>query len=163
MCFGYEQIVPSEDELRDAGEPALLEHVRAHDEVRVPEAARGSAVGADPAGERGQVEDDLGLGVAEEARGVVLVREVVVRAARDDDVVARGFEPLDEVRAEEPAATGDERLHSTVGGGGRDPVDTARPFVAVVRVPRDRPAHALFPGDERPPAGLPRELLEARP
>ena len=68
----------------------------------MPEEARRRAVRADAARERGQVEHDLGLGVAEEARGVVLVREVVVGAAGDDDLVAAGLQPLDEMRAEKP-------------------------------------------------------------
>ena len=110
-----------------AGQPALLEHVRAHDEIRVPEEARGSAVRADAAGESGQVEDDLGIGVAEEARGVVLMREVVVGAARDDDLVAAGLEPLDEVGAEKARAAGDERSHSTGAGAGAGAPQSTRP------------------------------------
>ena len=82
----------------------------------MPEAARLRAVRADAAGDGGQMEDDLRLGLAEQPRGVVLVREVVVGAARERDVVSRRLEPLDEVRAEKPLAAGDERLHSTGAG-----------------------------------------------
>ena len=69
----------------------------AHRQVRVPVAAGVRAVGADPADLGGEVEDELGVGVVEQPRGVVHRREVVVGAARDDDVVAVGFEPLDEM------------------------------------------------------------------
>ena len=34
---------------------------------------------------------------------------------RDDDVVAVGLEPLDEVRPEEPSAAGDQRAHPRKG------------------------------------------------
>ena len=52
-------------------QPRLLEHVRAHHQVRVPVAARVGAVGADAADLGGEVEDELGLGVVEEPLGVV--------------------------------------------------------------------------------------------
>src|SRR5439155_956779 len=105
-----------QDELLDAGETALLEHVRAHEQVRVPEAARCCSVRPDPAGERGQVEDDLRVRLAEEPRSPVLVREVVLGAARDDDVVSRRLEALDDVRAEETGAAGDEGPHDEETG-----------------------------------------------
>jgi hypothetical protein len=57
------------------------------------------------------VEDDLGARVVEEPGRVVHRRQVVVDAARDDDLVARSLEPLDEVRAEEASAACDERAH----------------------------------------------------
>ena len=55
--------------------------------------------------------DDLRLRVAEETRGRLLLRQVVVRAARHDHLVALALEPLDEMRSEEPGAARDERLH----------------------------------------------------
>ena len=82
--------------------------LRAHREVREPVAAGIRAVRADAADLGREVEDELGLGVAEHPRGVVHRREVVVGAARDDDLVAVGLEALDEVRAEESAPAGDE-------------------------------------------------------
>ena len=48
-----------------------------------------------------QVEHELGRGVVEQARRVLHARQVVVGAARDDDVVTVALEPLDEMRAEE--------------------------------------------------------------
>ena len=86
----------------------------------MPEAARLGTVRADAAGDGRQVEDDLRLGLAEQPHGVVLVREVVLGAARDDDLVATRLEPLDEMGAEKARAAGDERLHSTGAGDGAD-------------------------------------------
>ena len=63
----------------------------------MPEAAGRRSVGADPTGEGSQVEDDLRRSLAEEPLGVLLVREVVFGAARDDDVVSRRLEALDHV------------------------------------------------------------------
>ena len=123
-----------------AVQPRLLEDVRAHREVREPVAAGIRAVRADAADLGGEVEHELGFGVAEQPRGVVHRREVVVGAARDDDLVAVGLEPLDEVRAEEAAAAGDEDLaHGVLSGVPVDePVDAADPALAVLGVPADR-------------------------
>ena len=49
-------------------EPRLLEDVRAHHQVRVPVAAGVGAVRADPADLGREVEDELRLGVVEQAR-----------------------------------------------------------------------------------------------
>ena len=46
-----------DDDLLDAGEPRLLEHVRAHQQVRVPVAPGVRAVRTDAADLRGEVED----------------------------------------------------------------------------------------------------------
>ena len=130
-------------------------------EVREPEAAGLGAVGADPPCHGCQVEDDLRLAVAEQPGRVVLVREVVVDTARDGHIVSRRLESLDEMRAEEPAAAGDERPHSTGAGDGAAqstrPVHLSRfsAYHAIVL------PHAVLPGDERLPAGFARELLEA--
>ena len=73
-----------------------------------------------------------------------------------------GLEPLDEVRAEEAAAAGDEdAAHARDGRARREPVDAAEPAVAVLGVPADRAQHALLPRDLRLPAGLARQLLVA--
>ena len=61
------------DGLPDAVQACLLEDVRAHDEVRVPVAARAGAVRADAADLGGEMEDELRPGVGEEALGVGLV------------------------------------------------------------------------------------------
>ena len=92
-------------------EPRLLEHVRAHHQVRVPVAARVLAVGADAADLGGKVEDELGCGLVEEPGRVVHRRQVVVRTARDRDLVPVALEPLDEMRAEKASTTGDEHAH----------------------------------------------------
>ena len=90
-------------------QPALLEHVRAHHQVRVPVAARVRAVRADAADLGGEVEDELRPRVGEEALGVVPARQVVVAAARRRTASCpSASQPLDEVRAEEAAAAGDE-------------------------------------------------------
>ena len=77
-------------------------------EVRVPVAAGVGAVRADAADLGGEVEDELGASVFEEPRAVVHRRQVVVATPGGEDVVAVALEPLDEVRAEEAAAAGDE-------------------------------------------------------
>ena len=100
--------MPATTSLRDPVQPALLEHVRAHDEVRVPVAAGVGAVGADAADLGGEVEDELGRASSNSRAASLHRRQVVVPAARGDDVVAVAFEPLHEVRAEEAAAAGDE-------------------------------------------------------
>ena len=91
--------------------PCLLEDIGAHREVREPVAAGIRAVRADATDLGREVEHELGLGVAEHPRRVVHRREVVVRAASDDDLVAVGLEALDEVGSEESAPAGDERPH----------------------------------------------------
>ncbi len=90
---------------------ALLEHVGAHQQVRVPVAAGVRAVRADPADLGGEVEDELRLGVGEQARRVVHRGQVVVEPPRDEDVVPVVAQSLDEVRAEKAASTCDERSH----------------------------------------------------
>jgi hypothetical protein len=82
--------------------------VRAHHQVRVPVAAGIGAVGADAADLGREVEDELRVAVAEEPLGVVAPRQVVVAPPRREDLVAPLLEPLDEVRAEEAYAAGDE-------------------------------------------------------
>ena len=108
MCFGYAQTVPATTSLRDLVDPALLEHVRAHDEVRVPVAPGVRPVRADAADLGREVEDELRPRVGEEPRGGLHRRQVVVAASRGEDLVAVALEPLDEVGAEEAAAAGDE-------------------------------------------------------
>ena len=57
-------------------ETCLLEHVRAHHQVRVPVAAGVGAVGADTADLGGEVEHELGRGVGEQS----IVSSVDVRS-----------------------------------------------------------------------------------
>ena len=97
-----------DDELRCGVDARLLEHVRAHHQVRVPVATGVGAVRADAAHLRGEVEDELRLGVVEQPRGLLHRGQVVVAAPRDDDVVAVGPEPLGEPSADEAAAPRDE-------------------------------------------------------
>ena len=85
-------------------QPRELEHVRAHDQVRVPVAAGVRPVRADPADLGREVEDELGPRLGEEPLGVVPPRQVVLGPARNDDLVAALPEPLDEERAEETRA-----------------------------------------------------------
>src|SRR5207245_9160918 len=59
-----------------------------------------------------QMKHALRPGVGKESSCVVPVREVVVRAPRDVDVVTAGFQALDEVRSEKAAAACDEDLHA---------------------------------------------------
>src|SRR5262249_20766397 len=100
------------DKLPDAAQPRLLEHVRAHHQVRVPVAARIRAVRADAADLRGEMDDELRGGVGEETPGALRRGRVVVGARCDEGLVARGAEALAHVRAEKAAAAGDEDLHA---------------------------------------------------
>jgi hypothetical protein len=63
------------------------------------------------------VVDDFGLRVGEQPLRVVGEREVVVRAPRDEDIVAVVVQPLDEMGAEEAAAAGDGRSHTGARAG----------------------------------------------
>ena len=123
--------MPDDHELLDLVQPGLLEHVRAHHQVRVPVAAGVGAVRADPADLGGEVEDELRARVLEEACRRVHRRQVVVAPARREHLVAVGLEPLDEPRAEEAAAAGDERPHASEPGAvgdvrlGQDAVEAA--------------------------------------
>src|SRR5215471_4277933 len=63
----------------------------------------------DPADGRGGVDHDLGAGVAQAARDVLLAPQVVVAGARrGDSGRPLAGEPLDEVPPQESAAAGDE-------------------------------------------------------
>ena len=97
-------------------ETGLLEHVGAHHQVRVPVAARVRAIGADPTDLGREVEDELRPDMVEEPRGGAHLGQVVVAASSGEGLVPVGLEPLDEARAEESAAAGDERLHATSSG-----------------------------------------------
>src|SRR5207247_2623780 len=89
-----------------------LEEKRSHDLVREPETARVAHVRPDAADLGGEMEDARRLRVAEEPFAVLPAREVVVAPPRDEDIVPFPLEPLDEVRAEEPAAARDEDPHA---------------------------------------------------
>ena len=75
--------------------------MRAHHQVRVPVPAGVRAVRADAADLRGEMDDELGLRVREEALDVAGARQVVVAAAGDERLEAVVAHALDEVRAEE--------------------------------------------------------------
>src|SRR5205823_2157952 len=90
--------------LRDALHTGLLEDVRPHHEIRVPVAAWARAVRADPPDLRGEMEDELGPGVVEEALGVGLPRQVVVAATGDERLDPLRPQPLHEMRAEEASS-----------------------------------------------------------
>ena len=121
-------------------QPRLLEDVRAHREVRVPVAPGVGAVRADAADLGGEVEHDLGVGVVEHTRRVVHRGEVVVGAARGEHLVPVGLEPLDEVRAEEASAAGDQDLHRREGTSRVEGLALRRPIVGFdVRDRRGQP------------------------
>ena len=100
-----------DDELAHVVDAALLEDVRAHDEVCVPVTAGVGAVRADSAHLGGEMKDEVGPRLREEPGGVLHRRQVVVAAARHDDLLPVGLEALDEVRADEATAAGDEYAH----------------------------------------------------
>ena len=59
----------------------LVEHVGAHEEVVEVEVGRAAPVGADAADPGGEVDDEVGVDVVEEADGVVGSAQVVLGAA----------------------------------------------------------------------------------
>src|SRR5439155_25650770 len=59
-----------------------------------------------------QVEDELWRGILEEPGCVGLACQVVVPTAGDERLDALTAQPLDEMRAEEAAAAGDEDTHA---------------------------------------------------
>ena len=77
---------PDRDELLDAGEARGLDQLDAHDRVLVEEPARVLAVGADPADDGREVDDDVGPTVGERPLDVGAATQVVVAAAGDEDV-----------------------------------------------------------------------------
>ncbi len=111
--FGSEQIV-----LR-AGAARVLEHQRAHHQVVVPIGAWVYAVGTDPTDARGEVDDELRVGVGIEALDRFFGGEVVVNAARDCHIRTELVEAVDDVRAEKAGATSyDQALAIEVFGRG---------------------------------------------
>ena len=114
MNFGYAQTVPTMTSFSTLVQPALLQHVRAHHQVRVPVAAGIRQVGADAADLGREMEDALGPRLGEQPLGLVPVRQVEVALPRREDVVPLRLEPLDEVPAEKAPAAGDEGFHRCV-------------------------------------------------
>ena len=146
-------------------QPRLLEHVRAHDQVRVPVAAGVGAVGADAADLGGEVEDELRPGVVEQPRRVVghLGQVVVARRATKTSWPSRSSRSTRCEPRNPPPPVTRTRAHvlRRQRRARRQPVDAADPALAVLRVPADRAQHALLPRDLRLPAGLAGELLVA--
>ena len=92
-------------------QPALLDDVRAHDQVRVPVPAGIRAVRADAADLGREVEDERRLRFLEQPVRVDCGRQIEGAAARDKRFDPFRVEPLDEMRPEKPAAAGDEDVH----------------------------------------------------
>ena len=94
------------------------------------------------------MEDELRTGLLEQARRLVVPRQVVLAAARDDDVVPVALEPLDQMRAEEarPARHEDSR-HAWARSGvsqSTRPSQLSR-FSAYQRMVRATPSsHEIF-------------------
>ena len=96
-------------ELADAVETPELDQVQCHRHVGEEVAPRVRLVGADAADLGGKVDDEVGIRVAVEARHVRLVREVIVLAARDEDLAGTaGTEAFGDGAAEEAGAAGEE-------------------------------------------------------
>ena len=85
--------------------------MRPHDQVRIPVPAWIRAVGSDAAHLGGEMEDELRRGVREQAPRGFHRGQVVVALAGDEHLMPVTFEPLDEMRAQEPPAAGDEDAH----------------------------------------------------
>jgi hypothetical protein len=103
-----------QDELGHPVQPRLLDHVRAHHQVRVPVAAGIRAVRADAADLGREMDHQLRPCVGEQPLRVLPVRQVVVRAAGDDRVEPLRAEPFDQMCPQEPGTAGDERSHGAV-------------------------------------------------
>ena len=73
------------DELGHAGLPRLVEQMRAHHQVVVEELARPLAIGADPADDRGEMNDERRLRVAIDAHHLRLVAQIVFAVRRRED------------------------------------------------------------------------------
>ena len=101
--------------LADVVSPRELEDVRAHHQVRVPVPARIGAVRADPADLCRQMEDELGPRLGEEPLRALPRRQVVLVAARDERLLPALLQTLDQMGADEPAASGDEDAHGRQG------------------------------------------------
>ena len=100
--MGYAHTVPTMTSFSTLVDPAQLEHVRAHHQVRVPVAPGVRDVRADAADLGCEVEDSLRLGVAEHPFGVVPAGQVVVGLPRGEDGVTVGREPLDQWEPRKP-------------------------------------------------------------
>ena len=74
----------------------LLEHVRTHDQIRVPVASGICAIRADASHLRGEVEHELRLHLVEETRRLRHVGEIEVLPSRRGDMMTLGLEPLHE-------------------------------------------------------------------
>ena len=120
-------------------------------QVRVPVPPRVRAVRADATDLRGQVEDQLGADVREQARGVVPAGQVVVGPARHERVLALRPEAVDQVRAEEAAAAGDEDPAHVFAGArfsqSTRPIQRSR-FSAYQRIVRRTPSSQLTFGSQ---------------
>ncbi len=137
--FGYAQTVPTMTSFERLVEACLLEHMRAHHEVRVPVAARVGAVRADAADLGREVEDELRRGVLEHPLRVLHGRQVVVGASSREHVVSVALEALDEVGPEEAAPACDQHTHGRQGTAA--PGFRTRPYDAPGEVaPRPSPA-----------------------
>src|SRR5207248_4379598 len=97
------------DELFEPLLARTLHELNAHDGVVVKEAAGIFLVRADSADDGGEVDDDVGLRLRQKARDGALLTQVVVLRPGDDDIRASArAEPLDDERAEEARAAGDD-------------------------------------------------------
>ena len=95
------------DELLHAGQPRALHEVDAHDGVVVEEGAWMLAIGADAAHHRGQVDDHVRSPVRERLPYPRNGPQVVLCAARDEDIGHPGRpEPLDHRPSQEAGAAG---------------------------------------------------------
>ena len=99
---------PGDHDFPHAVQARLLEHVRAHEQVRVPVAARVGAVRADAAHLGREVEHHVRLALRERARHVVGAGQVEPGPRGHERLDAARGQPLDQVRADEPGPAGDE-------------------------------------------------------
>jgi hypothetical protein len=88
--------------------PGLLDQLDAHDGVFVEELPGMIAIGADPADNRGQVQDQCWLRVFEQAGDGAAIPQIAVPRSGNDNVGATPcLETLDDEGAEKPCAAGD--------------------------------------------------------
>lgn len=98
---------PDHHDLRDAGQARLLDNVQAHQHVVVKIGSRILLVRPNPPYARCQVEYDLGPNLIVEATNPSAIQQIAVGGARHGDVFAPSSgQPLDEMRAKKPCASG---------------------------------------------------------
>src|SRR5262249_27807351 len=99
---------PECDELLQTKEPALFDELDSHHRVVVKKFSRIRPVGADATDTRGKMNDNVGLGVSVKSFDGFHVHQIVLAAARQEDVTTASLSELfNNKRAQEASAASD--------------------------------------------------------